>query len=725
MRKFLLLIGFMIFLSNSVAQGQSETFYCFSDQPTIEERLLLPTHSEELGRYLRMLIIYVTFRDDTLGSSVSDPYLNIWPSPDTAMGGTRPVNPYTDSGQLIDSSESLDSIPFMHRYSEYTYSNWFSEMSQGKLDVIGDEVFFRMPLFSYQYQNILFWRRKELNRWILNYVNDSLNIDFSRYDNWTYSNGQWSWGQDGSAEMIVIQFRALPGSYNNYYWGGFGNFGGSGTLGIDTTLTLGSTMVGNYNGITATRGVGRTTGLIIVTVHEICHYIFGNYFNHPGLDYGHTVIGLMTPGYGNSSHCMTPMERCMPGLNWCLPDTVTQQNVLTSYTLNDFISSGQCLKVEIPNTNPKEYFWLSNHQKVSMYDGISRGSNSCWTINKYQQDPYCGEGKGLYIFHESSGNCPNNVYGYNTGTMHYPFDLINSEGRFSWITERTVFDQVLGSKKLMGQLSGRRDSGVSEYNKYRLIDTDWSAQLITDNPCSDLPEDYYVTGDFHGDGLDAFNFGYDEIFSPYSNPSTRSCQNLSSNTGLTFHLMNIDTSTGSISVKIYYDDQSALSELPPSKPKNLKAFRETTDSSTGAFHPRLVWDPNIEPDFISIGQNPEHFPKYKIYRAESGSCHENPMFEYLTFVTTNTFTDQSALLYSIDPNGYGCNNYQPKTYYYKVSASDNTDKESLPSEKALISGFVDPCYQEPVGPDNFLRDFSGTTDITEYKLHKNFPNPFN
>ena len=53
----------------------------------------------------------------------------------------------------------------------------------------------------------------------------------------------------------------------------------------------------------------------------------------------------------------------------------------------------------------------------------------------------------------------------------------------------------------------------------------------------------------HGDGLDAFNIGYDEIFSPYSNPTTRSYQNLSNN-GLTIVLQSQDTSCA-ISLKIY------------------------------------------------------------------------------------------------------------------------------------------------------------------------------
>ncbi len=46
--------------------------------------------------------------------------------------------------------------------------------------------------------------------------------------------------------MIVIQFRRIPGSYEGYYWNyGSIGVGGEASLGIDSTLLLGSTYVGS------------------------------------------------------------------------------------------------------------------------------------------------------------------------------------------------------------------------------------------------------------------------------------------------------------------------------------------------------------------------------------------------------------------------------------------------------------------------------------------------
>lgn len=185
----------------------------------------------------------------------------------------------------------------------------------------------------------------------------------------------------------------------------------------------------------------------------------------------------------------------------------------------------------------------------------------------------------------------------------------------------------------MTEITGNRDSGVSEYNKYQLTPSSWSAQLITDDFCSTASNDYFISGDFHGDGLDAYNTGYDEIFSPYSNPTTRSCQNLSNN-GLTIVLQSQDIS-GAINLKIYYNDAQALIDLPPSKPKNLRVVKDFFGADTGVFgggdpgtfHPKITWNKNIEPDFntTSYLSNPEEVePKYHLYRGYNTDCESEP-----------------------------------------------------------------------------------------------------
>lgn len=457
---------------------------------------------------------------------------------------------------MIDTAKADTTMSYMTRYSEYTYSDYFCEMSRGTFDFIGDEVKVILAYSAEYCADTAHWIGLRKIDSIALRLADSIGVDFTRYDNWNNSNA--SYGPDGFVDFVIFQYRRVP---LRDYWFYYNTSAGGSTdpISYDSAFHIDGKRI--YKGIWTIADLGNTTQTEVLNEHEFFHYIYN--FNHTGFNGGHVSIGMLTEGTSNSTYCLTPMERSVSDLNWTSPIIVDSNHLEPSYTLRDFISTGDELKIKIPNTNPAEYYWISNHQKVSKYDGVSRGSYECWQTNKYKQDPYCGEGKGLFIFHESSDGCANNIYGYSSGSRHYPFDLINAEGKFKWDSLRSVYDVYLGNFKLMSEINGRRDSGVSEYNKYKLNSNYWSAQLITDDFCSSASNEYFITGDFHGDGLDAYNMGYDEIFSPFSNPTTRSCQNINSNNGLTITLLSQDTS-GAITVKIYYNDDNAIFDLPPS-----------------------------------------------------------------------------------------------------------------------------------------------------------------
>ncbi len=715
--KYLILAVFIFFGSFSAISQPSDTVKCFTDVNSLPSPLYLPTNTSGEGQHLKILIIYVTFPDDNEGSATPS-FSNIWPNPYLVSQGTRPINPYTSDGTLIDASKESNSTPFMRRYRQYTYSDFFCQMSQGSMDVIGDEVYFKLPEPSYHYQNIG-WHASDLNAYILNYVHANLGINFEDYDNWSLdnSNGTWEFKPDGFPEMIVIQFRKIPGAYENFYWSSQGGIGGKSSLQIGS-ITVGNSTINAGCGITATQGINSATRVMIVPEHEICHYIFGYYFDHHGFNGGHTSIGMMEEGHGLSTFTMLPMERSMPGLDWSTPINVNSQNLQNSYTLGDFIATGNCLKVVIPNTNPEEYFWVSNHQKRSVYDGVSRGSKECTVINGYQQDPYCDKGKGLYIFSESDKDCPNNIHGFGAnGYRHFAFDLISAEGKFDWETDRQVTNVPygIGTINLQKTITGNRISGQSKFNNHYLQGGNvWSAQLINDNICSDSPNDYFVTGDFHGTGQMAYNMGYDEIFSPYSNPASNSCQNPSTNSGLTFKLLSQNSQTGTISLKIYYNNTAALSALPPSKPKNLKCTKEIDGDF---FHPKITWDANIEPDFANSNGH------YKVYRGANYNCDVEPSYGIVATLTYNTteYIDESVSLFDKQQGIGNCGN-DLVTYSYKISAIDENYDESLKSERALVSGYMEPCLIEDPGS----RPGHGSDIETPKKFNLgNYPNPFN
>jgi hypothetical protein len=217
--------------------------------------------------------------------------------------------------------------------------------------------------------------------------------------------------------------------------------------------------------------------------------------------------------------------------------------------------------------------------------------------------------------------------------------------------------------------------------------------------------------DWLGDGLDGFNMGYDEIFSPYSNPRSNKCNG--SGTGITVKLLSRDTITGTFTIKVYYDDNLALQELPPAKPKTLKAGKFIIDPPSGKFHPRLTWDSNIEPDFIG--------GHYDIYRGISLTCNPDaePAYTFLSSVSpdTNEFVDESISLYPYGGGQIICLD-QFRSLSYKIEAVDNTNMSSLKSDRAIINGYINRC------DDSALVGITNNQVPAEFSIY-NYPNPFN
>ena len=85
-----------------------------------------------------------------------------------------------------------------------------------------------------------------------------------------------------------------------------------------------------------------------------------------------------------------------------------------------------------------------------------------------------------------------------------------------------------------------------------------------------------------GDGTQAFRKGYQEVFSPWSNPNNQKSNRETINFAI--NLNSLDN--GSASITIYKNNPSAA---PPSKPQNLQV-------TTNGTHPVVSWDANTEPD---------------------------------------------------------------------------------------------------------------------------------
>ncbi len=645
------------------------------------------------GQFLRLLIIYVKFPDDNLTGDNMNGYA-VWDNP----AAVRPRNPHTKNGTFIDSAEGSTAIDFTRRYRQYTISDYFSEMSLGTFDVIGDEYAVTLPQTSSYYKEGGY-NYAQINEEAIKLADQYYNIDFSRYNNWTLAPDGWTWtpaGGDMYIDMIVMVYRRAPGYPEDDWFFGIGfPISGLADLGISSGFTLDSTTIYGGSGVTCMSIVQNYSKMTQIMLHEITHRYTGNHYE----------IGLMT-GVEHSCFNYSPYERS--SFDYVTPTEVafpyTEQSA--EFTLRDYVFTGDLLSIEI---NPAgEKYYIANHQKKSVYDGISRGGKICWDINAAQQDPYCDEGKGLYIYQQMLSAACNNFR---------EAALVQADGKYDWYIERMVPYFIPGYNfeiPLFERISGN-PFGKSEFHQPLDVFVP-NMQEVNDDPCSDKSDDYFVTIDWLGDSKDGFNMGYDEIFSPYSNPKTITCSG--AETGLTVKLISQDVITGDITIKVFYDDALAVSELPPAKPKNLKVTKDIFEPLSGGFHPALSWDKNSEPDFAGPGNENAH---YNIYRSVINTCQPDTgtEFEVIAVVSSDSgsYIDTDVTLY---PEGTGsvlCTNLF-RSAMYKIEAVDISGLASLHSDRSLINGYAAQC------------DDSALTGITHNNLPVNFsifnyPNPFN
>lgn len=645
------------------------------------------------GQFLRILIIYVKFPDDLeVGSNMNG--FAVWDNP--TMPG--PVNPHTKDGRFIDTAEGSTSVEFTERYRQYTISDYFSEMSLGTFDVIGDEYTVTLPQTSVFYRESGF-NYSQLNEEAIRLADQEHDIDFTRYNNWTFSPDGWVWSPnsgDKYADMIVVVYRRAPGSPEEDWFFGIGfPISGLADLGIGAPFHLDSTGIYGGSGVTCLSIMQNYSKMTQIMLHEMTHRYTGDHYE----------IGLMT-GVEHSCFNYSPYERTK--FEYVTPTEVTfpYTEQSSEFTLRDYVFTGDLLSIEL-NSNGEKYY-IANHQKKSMYDGISRGGKNCWNINAVQQDPYCPDGKGLYIYQQMTPSRCNNLK---------DVALVQADGKFDWYIERMVpyFNPEYNFEiPLYERLKGN-PLGKSEFHQPLDLFIP-NMQEVNDNPCSDKEEDYFVTIDWLGDGEDAFNMGYDEIFSPYSNPKTITCSGAA--TGLTVQLLWRDSLTGDIRIRVFYNDALAVTELPPAKPKNLKVSKEIFEPSSGRFHPLLSWDKNSEPDFSGPGNEDAH---YNIYRSIITACQPDTdiVFDMVATVSgdSGTYIDTDVSLY---PEGTGsilCTGLF-RSVQYKIEAVDVTGLASLHSNRSLINGYSEQCE------DSILTVISNNQIPVKFSIF-NYPNPFN
>jgi len=662
--------------------------------------------------YFPVMIIFVQYANDP-GPEAS--YWTRGGDPDFMNTIISPIKKYPAGNNWWDTySESADYI-----------SDFWMEQSRGHLHVVGSAYSITLD-HNYEYYETNGGHGK-VNDDIYQKLNSQYSIDWRAYDKWkmiyTLEGHSFDDASDGLVDMIYKVFRShapIPGmpdggmamlgesysqginylvdSVNNIYvCGGFGSEGSGITLTPGYGGTIGS---GNY----APNPPLTRRGMSSFSEHEHGHYLYGG---------GHGNYGKMMSSFG-LDESLSPWESVSLGYM----KTRRVNYDIIDYDLGDFSSRtadeiGEVL--EIPIIDASEFFLVANRTKVSFYDRIMWGDTA-------HDDPYRNinpdYGKGVYIYHTPSGytypplmdqECADGLYNWVLSGYEHP----------DWSNEQLIPYYVKESVSYLNDRSLGRISDADGKSIFSWFGIGAKHPCLgcdgTDRVYSNFSE-VWTSREGKGDRWDAWNFGYNEIFSPYSSPSTRDWNN--SQSGIFVWLTGSNQQNHDVEFKIFkageggFSEEEILKLTPPSRPMGLNVSLTGCDNNVQ--YPQLTWLKNMEPD-MTTPQVPV-FPgiSYKIYLAKSSGDQIPEYYELEAAVGIDTSQIQTFVDYQhpVQCSGLPAN----LNLRYVITAVDGYGWESVRSDFASFT----------IGSQSATFNFSvNNANPKSYRLYQNYPNPFN
>ncbi|MBS1493882.1 MAG: T9SS type A sorting domain-containing protein [Bacteroidetes bacterium] len=479
------------------------------------------------------------------------------------------------------------------------------------------------------------------------------------------------------------------------------------------------------------------------------HYFFGN---------NHSTSGIMSSrgGISMNDFFYSGFERYKLGY-------IDAQNVTFStsgYSIEDVSgrgSSNNILSLRVP-INGNEFFLIENRRKTSQFDTYMLGDTS-------QNDPFRNTGdygKGVYIYHTMNSlnytsnvdiECADGLWNWDIDGSQLPdWDPVNALPLLKRVSlpnpllnDNTPDFQVSNYYSNADGVSARKNGWECWFSVGK--NNSSTGLSGTDKIYTNYPE-YWTSRELWGDRFDAWNLGYNEIFSPYSNPNTNDANNSNTGsggygTGIFIYYNGLSGNTANFNIYKATDQtslNSILAATPPSKPMII-GIEEYFDGTT--CHPKIVWRQNTEPDMRRSGETKAIvYKKYNIYK--SHKPWEGVLPNDQQFYPENKYTLIGSVLADPDAldanfvdnsvNLYSCTQYNTfpnGTSYpvrYRVQAVDNTDWGSVLSDFRQTHG-IDTEEGEPIDPPEGRPGHGSNEEESlmpkKFALYQNYPNPFN
>ncbi|MEJ2617003.1 MAG: hypothetical protein P8Z35_18765, partial [Ignavibacteriaceae bacterium] len=412
-----------------------------------------------------------------------------------------------------------------------------------------------------------------------------------------------------------------------------------------------------YGGITVRNYLPDRKLAFRISVHEIAHYLLGDNRFHNGFGFW----GMIS-SYGVKSIVANSFERAR--LGWIKLKTIPNSPASTIYDakLSDFVTTGDAYCMEIDSVSGK-YFYIENHQCISYWETEFKFGNI---------------EKGLYVIRKENLTPSNEDDNPPSAFIR----LIPADGKYDWTVIQTVKNPWGSDPPYLPVFKKLGPDNINGYNDLDFIPWTWNGVPQTATPIYYTENQNGITQldiKFQGDGGDAFRIGYNEVFSPWSNPNSYKANRTPTPFGF-----KIDSLVNGVySIDIYVDNSV---EAPPAKPVGLSL---NSDSVSGGI--KIEWQPNHEPDFS----------EYEILRK---SDEGDSKWQIIKNTRDSFYIDNAIYYKSSDGN-----------VAYEVRAKDSQSLYSVDSRIKSVT--FKPLHK--------ITDVNDKNRAKQYILFQNYPNPFN
>lgn len=745
-----LYILFLIFITGSTFSQTSNPFgfTCElpANAPEINQGIIGGQHKPERTDYsgvpndavFRVLVVFVQFANDP------GPHADYWPMNGSPTYLENVVSQFknTNYGSSWWDAYSETSAPL---------SDFWMEASRGHFHIVGKTVNVILPEEYTYYQTFGSRGIEKINDDIYAILQQDISIYWPDYDLWSKNGSGFSYAPDGKVDMIYKVHRShsplmgMPAGgiaylYNSYSQGLNYKIYDDGN---GTEIYINGNFGNDGSGLTMTPGHGypendpnyfryapmQKTGVVSFSEHEHGHYIFGS---------GHQKYGKMM-GAGNEygvDEFLSPYESIRLGYMNSIPAVLNSLNTIGDYSSRNSNSIGQVLEIPIDGSN--EFFLIANRQRVSNYDRIMWGDTAHGDPYRVINPEY---GKGIYIYHAApyysgypylsqiDNECADGLWNWDfSGYQHPDWSAIQDVDYFTRNSVNYDHNDNGGDGSLYfhdgKSLYNWFGLGKREYPLYQYGDgTDRYWTNRTTNFCNPTNGyEVWTSREWQGDRWDAWKVGYNEVFSPYSSPSTVDWN--SQATGLFIYLESQNGNDANF--RIYqtgntYTEEQILEMTPPSKPMNIKVdYVYPYGEGNGPAYSRIRWNHNIEPDMLRA----KNLKRYRIYRAVENDLSTVPL-NYTFLATANINTANNPEFIDVSYPGE-CSVMEDGIHVkypvrYKVQAIDKFDDESVLSDFGALVGIR---VVQGGGGEEENRPSNAEMPLI-FTLFQNYPNPFN